>query len=164
MNMKKRTALIGWGAALATAAAAAVSVGATTGGPTDPSARDTAARPQDRPPQVRTESRRIASSVLGRDYKFTLTALRSKADPLAATVHLRVFTRKGDAWKESDRTTVGAPDDFFWFPVTGRHAVCTFSTSSTEPAPVAVSLLVTPSIGCSPEETFEVENGVFVRR
>lgn len=164
MNTKQRAGLIGWGAALATAAAAAVSVGATTGGPTDPSAQDTATRPQDKPPQVRAESRRIASSVLGRDYKFTLTALRSSADPLAATVHLRVFTRQGGRWKESDRATVGSPDDFFWFPLTGRHAVCSFSTSSTEPAPVAVSLLVTPSIGCSPEESFQVEDGSIVPR
>lgn len=164
MNIGKRAALIGWCAALAIAAAAAVSVGATTGGPTDPSARDTATRPQNQPPQVRTESRRIASSVLGRDYRFTLTALRSKADPLAATVHLRVFTRQGGTWKESDLATVGSPDDFFWFPLTGRQAVCTFSTSSREPAPVTVSLLVTPSIGCSPEETFQVENGSIVPR
>ncbi|MCF6525399.1 hypothetical protein [Streptomyces sp. JJ36] len=152
-----------WGAALVTATAATCTVGATMGGPPDGQARQhTDAPPKPRPTHTRpVESRQIASSVLGRDLKFTLTALRSQADPLAASVELRVFTFRGGTWKESDRTTVGETDGFFWFPLTGRQAICTFSTASTEPAPVAVSLLVTPSIGCSPTENFEVENGRF---
>ena len=163
--IKNTRAVISWGVALATATAAAVTIGATTGGPTDPAGHpDTASRQKPRHTQTPTgtESRQIASSVLGRDVKFTLTALRSKADPLAASVRLQVFTLRGGAWKESDRATVGEVDGFFWFPLTGRHAVCTFSTASTEPAPVAVSLLITPSIGCSPAENFQVEDGKIV--
>jgi hypothetical protein len=33
-------------------------------------------------------------------------------------------------------------DGWFWFPLTGKGAICRFSTASTEPAPVAVSLLL----------------------
>jgi hypothetical protein len=50
-------------------------------------------------------------------------------------------------------------DGWFWFPLTGKGAICRFSTASTEPAPVAVSLLVTPSIGCSAAAHYEIRDG-----
>lgn len=162
--IKKPRALISWGAALATATAVAVTIGATTGGPPKPVPHMPSGgkeAPQTTQPRAR-ESRQIASSVLGKDFKFTLTALRSQSDPLAASVRLQVFTFQGGTWKESDRTTVGAVDSWFWFPLTGPHAVCKFSTASTEPAPVAVSLLITPSIGCSPDKNFEIKDGRIV--
>lgn len=158
--------LIGWGAVLATATAATVTIGATTGGgppnplPADPRTRPTAGQEKEPRTEPRaTERRRIATSVLGRDFTFTLTALRSRTDPLAASVRLQVFTFEDGAWRETDRALVGEADAWFWFPLTGRRAVCEFSTAGTEPAPVAVSLLVTPSIGCSPTENFRIENG-----
>ena len=157
-----------WGVALATATAVTVTVGATAGGPpnplpTDPQTRLTAGQwkePQTLPQSA--ERRRIATSVLNRDFKYTLTALRSQTDPLAASVRLEVFTFKNGAWSESDRALVGEADAWFWFPLTGHHAVCEFSTASTEPAPVVVSLLITPSIGCSPAENFQIENGQII--
>ncbi|MBT1093149.1 hypothetical protein [Streptomyces sp. Tu102] len=105
------------------------------------------------------QTRQIASSVLGGDYKITLTALRSPEDELAASVRLQVFTRSGGAWKESDRVTVGDVDGWFWYPLTGKGAVCDFATASTEPAPLTVSLLVTPSIGCSDPVHYLVKEG-----
>lgn len=105
------------------------------------------------------QTRQIASSVLGGDYKITLTALRSTDDAYAASVRLQVYTRSGDAWKESDRVTVGDVDGWFWYPLTGRGAVCEFSTASTEPAPLTVSLLLTPSIGCSDPARYLVKEG-----
>ncbi|MGW6956643.1 hypothetical protein [Streptomyces sp. PAN_FS17] len=104
-------------------------------------------------------TKQIASSVLGGDYKITLTALRSPEDELAASVRLQVFTRGGGAWKESDRVTVGDVDGWFWYPLTGKGAVCDFATASTEPAPLTVSLLVTPSIGCSDPVHYLVKEG-----
>ncbi|CAM5362896.1 hypothetical protein ACWGKK_35165 [Streptomyces chartreusis] len=104
-------------------------------------------------------AKQIASSVLGGDYKITLTALRSPEDELAASVRLQVFTRGGGAWKESDRVTVGDVDGWFWYPLTGKGAVCDFATASTEPAPLTVSLLVTPSIGCSDPVHYLVKEG-----
>ncbi|MEV5910133.1 hypothetical protein AB0M00_14640 [Streptomyces chartreusis] len=105
------------------------------------------------------QTRQIASAVLGGDYKITLTALRSPEDELAASVRLQVFTQSAGAWKESDRVTVGDVDGWFWYPLTGRGAVCEFATASTEPAPLTVSLLVTPSIGCSDPVHYLVKEG-----
>jgi hypothetical protein len=105
------------------------------------------------------QTRQIASSVLGGDYKITLTALRSTQDETAASVRLQVFTQSGGAWKESDRVTVGDVDGWFWYPLTGTGAVCEFSTASTEPAPLTVSLLITPSIGCSDPTHYVVQEG-----
>jgi hypothetical protein len=105
------------------------------------------------------QTRQIASSVLGSDYKVTLTALRSTQDENAASVRLQVYTQSGGAWKESDRVTVGDVDGWFWYPLTGSGAVCEFSTASTDPAPLTVSLLITPSIGCSEATHYEVKEG-----
>lgn len=105
------------------------------------------------------QQRQIASSVLGTDHRITLTALRSAEDGYAASVRLQVHTRSDGAWKESDRVTVGDVDGWFWYPLTGTGAVCRFSTASTEPAPLTVSLLVTPSIGCSDPVHYVVKEG-----
>ncbi|WP_039931730.1 hypothetical protein [Streptomyces viridochromogenes] len=114
---------------------------------------DTAAQKQ------QIQKQQIASSVLGSDYKITLTALRSTEDEYAASVRLQVYTKSGSAWKESDRVTVGDVDGWFWYPLTGKGAVCEFSTASTEPAPLTVSLLLTPSLGCSEPATYLVKEG-----
>ena len=105
------------------------------------------------------QSRQIASSVLGGDYKITLTALRSAEDEYAASVRLQVYTQRGGAWKETDRVTVGDVNGWFWYPLTGKGAVCEFSTASTEPAPLTVSLLLTPSLGCSDPTHYLVKEG-----
>lgn len=105
------------------------------------------------------QQRQIASSVLGTDHRITLTALRSAEDGYAASVRLQVYTRSDGAWRESDRVTVGDVDGWFWYPLTGTGAVCQFSTASTEPAPLTVSLLVTPSIGCSDPVHYVVKEG-----
>ncbi|OLZ68967.1 hypothetical protein AV521_19525 [Streptomyces sp. IMTB 2501] len=101
----------------------------------------------------------IASTVLGSDYKVTLTALRSTHDQYAASVRLQVYKHTDGGWKESDQVTVGDVDGWFWYPLTGSGAVCEFSTASTEPAPLTVSLLVTPSIGCSEPAHYVVKQG-----
>ncbi|MFI1733591.1 hypothetical protein ACH40E_31120 [Streptomyces acidicola] len=109
------------------------------------------------------ETRQIASSVLDADenIKFTLTAIRSTADPLRASVRLKAFMRQNGKFVLSDEVRVGAVDGWFWFPVTGRGAICEFSTASTNPAPVTTSLLITPAIGCSPPQSFELRDGKF---
>ncbi|GAA2480339.1 hypothetical protein [Streptomyces longisporus] len=104
-------------------------------------------------------TQQIASSVLGSDYKITLTALRSTHDEYAASVRLQVYTHTGGTWKESDRVTVGEVDGWFWYPLTGSRSVCEFSTASMEPAPLTVSLLITPSIGCSQPAHYVVKQG-----
>lgn len=105
------------------------------------------------------QTQQIASSVLGSDYKITLTALRSTQDEYAASVRLQVYTHDSGRWKESDRVTVGDVDGWYWYPLTGSQAVCEFATASTEPAPVTVSLTITPSIGCSQPAHYVVKQG-----
>ncbi|MEV6592466.1 hypothetical protein [Streptomyces acidicola] len=109
------------------------------------------------------ETRQIASSVLDADenIKFTLTAIRSTADPLTASVRLKAFMRQNGKFVLSDEVRVGAVDGWFWFPVTGRGAICEFSTASTNPAPITTSLLITPAIGCSAPQSFELRDGKF---
>ncbi|MEU0808943.1 hypothetical protein [Streptomyces sp. NPDC005970] len=109
------------------------------------------------------ETKQIASSVLDADenVKFTLTAIRSTADPLRATVRLKAFTKQHGRLVLSDEVRVGAVDGWFWFPVTGPAAICQFSTASTNPAPIMTSLLITPAIGCSLPEHFELQDGKF---
>ncbi|MFD7137751.1 hypothetical protein [Streptomyces sp. NPDC059894] len=138
-RVRRRTAA----ALVAVAATTAVAVGAGA------SRADTAA----------PRTRQIASSVLGTDYRITLTALRSTEDEYAASVRLQVFTRADGAWKAADRVTVGDVDGWFWYPLTGRGAVCQFSTAGTEPAPLTVSLLLTPSLGCSEPAHYVVKQG-----
>ncbi|MFC3349352.1 hypothetical protein ACFOOM_18340 [Streptomyces echinoruber] len=126
--------------------AAALTTGATAAAP---------AGHTQRAPQTKG----IATSVLGTDYKVTLTAVRSASDPYAASVRMQVYVRKSGAWKESDRIRVGGADGWFWYPLTGRHAVGRFSTAGTEPAPVDVRLLVTPSIGYSTTYHYVIRHG-----
>jgi hypothetical protein len=106
-----------------------------------------------------TETRQIASSQLGDDYRITLTAERTAADEYGASVRLRVYTHGDGGWRQSDSALVGEPDGWFWYPLTGKGAVCQFSTSSSDPAPIDVSLLLTPSLGCSAPQHFTLEDG-----
>ncbi|WP_417198254.1 hypothetical protein [Streptomyces stelliscabiei] len=55
--------------------------------------------------------------------------------------------------------TVGDVNGWFWYPLTGKGAVCAFSTATTDPAPLTVSLLLTPSLGCSDPTHFVVKQG-----
>jgi len=105
------------------------------------------------------KKKQIASSVLGSDYKITLTALQSAEDEYAATVELQVYKQTSGAWKQTDLVTVGDVNGWFWYPLTGSGAICEFSTASSEPAPLTVSLLVTPSIGCSLPVHYSVKEG-----
>ena len=110
-------------------------------------------------PAAATGTRQIASSELGDDYRITLTAERTAGDEYSASVRLRVYTRSDGAWRQSDSAVVGEPAGWFWYPLTGKGAVCQFSTSSSEPAPIDVSLLLTPSLGCSQPQHFILEEG-----
>ncbi|MFE6402482.1 hypothetical protein [Streptomyces alboflavus] len=146
----------GRGVAAAATLLMAAALGAAGAGSSN---AETAKSPKTAKSAAAPQSRQIASSVLGTDYKLTLTALRSTDDQYAASVRLQVFQQRDGAWKESDRVTVGDVDGWFWYPLTGKGAVCAFSTASTEPAPLSVSLLVTPSIGCSDPVRYVVKQG-----
>ncbi|WP_327189492.1 hypothetical protein [Streptomyces xinghaiensis] len=105
---------------------------------------------------------RIASATLGDDRLITLTAVRSRVDRLAATVRLAIHTKVRGRWIEEDRAVVGERNGWFWYPLTGRSSVCEFSTSNAQLEPIGVSLLITPSIGCSAVHRFHVEDGQLI--
>ncbi|MDJ1137182.1 hypothetical protein [Streptomyces iconiensis] len=147
--------------AAATAAAALVAGSTTaTASAAAPSATASASAGAEVAPAGKAvEEERIATTTLGDDYKLALTALRDTGDPYAASVRLTVYGHTSGAWKETDRVTIGETGGWFWYPLTGNGAVCRFTAGSTNPAPIEVSLTVTPSIGCSPTEHFTLKDG-----
>jgi hypothetical protein len=118
------------------------------------------------PSAAATTTKQIAVSTLGQDFRASLTALRGPADRGAptATVKVAVFKRSAGAWRLIGRLRVGATNAWFWNVVTGRGAICQFSTSNVPPYPMQVRLLVSPSIGCSDVTyNFHIDNdGAFV--
>lgn len=88
------------------------------------------------------QGRRLATATVGTDLTVTVTAQRT--GDTSANVYL-ALAGHGSQWSER------VPGGWFWYPLTGRNAVCEFGVTSrpgTRPV-VNLSLLVTPSIGCS---------------
>ncbi|WP_017624189.1 hypothetical protein [Nocardiopsis chromatogenes] len=93
------------------------------------------------------ETHRIATTTFGSDLKIALTAHRS--GEYEAIVELVAFRHGKSGWRPVDRAPVG--DTWFWYPLTGKGAVCDLALSNRpgdEPS-ATVSLLLTPSLGCS---------------
>ena len=98
-----------------------------------------------------TTTKQIAVSTLGQDFRTALTAIRgpSHGGAPAATVKVAVYQRSAGKWRLVGRQTIGGNDAWFWNVVTGRGAICQFSTSDVSPYAMEVRLLVSASIGCS---------------
>jgi hypothetical protein len=110
-------------------------------------------------------TQQIASSTLDQDLRVTLTAMRGPDDRGAptATVWLAAYTRSNSSWQSLGRVRVGEPNGWFWFPLTGGHAICGFSASDYPSSSIAVRLRVTPSVGCSDQVfRFRVDQGKLV--
>ena len=137
-------------AALCGAAAIPATAGATP----------TAATGDRTPHPLRTDE--IAATTFDDERKVTLTAVRSRHDELAASVVLTTYTYEDGRWRHEDRTMVGDRDGWFWYPLTGDEAVCEFSTASADPQSMSVSLVITPSIGCSPSHHYHMEDGQII--
>jgi hypothetical protein len=94
----------------------------------------------------------IAVTTLGKDFRTTLTAVRgsgSGGGTPVATVRVAAYERSAGKWKLIGRQLVGQRNAWFWNVVTGKGAICRFSTSGQSPYPIEVRLLVSDSIGCS---------------
>lgn len=101
------------------------------------------------------ESHRIATTALGSDLKVVLTAHRS--GEYEAIIELTAFRHGKDGWRPVDRAPVG--DTWFWYPLTGKGAVCELTVSDRpdgEPS-TTVSLVLTPSLGCSEPITVPID-------
>jgi hypothetical protein len=96
------------------------------------------------------QSRQIASATVGTDLTATVTVTRSGDTDADAYI---TFSSNGS--KTSERV----PGDWFWSPLTGKNAVCEFGIDNRPGAKpvVDLSLLITPSIGCSETAHFTVE-------
>jgi hypothetical protein len=96
------------------------------------------------------QTSRLASATVGTDLTVTVRAQRTGES--SANVYL-AFSSHGSQWSER------VPGEWFWYPLTGQGAVCEFSVTSrpnTKPV-VGLSLLITPSIGCSDTLHYTVE-------
>jgi hypothetical protein len=96
------------------------------------------------------DTRQLASATVGTDLTVTVRAQRTGDS--SANVYL-AFSSHGSQWSER------VPGEWFWYPLTGQGAVCGFSVTSlpnTKPV-VGLSLLITPSIGCSDTLHYTVE-------
>jgi hypothetical protein len=99
------------------------------------------------------ESHLVTAAEFGTDLRVTLTAHR--VGDLEAKVELVAYRTEAGAWTQVDRATVG--ETWFWYPLTGTGAVCAFSVADPAGTPeVTVSLLLSPSLGCSDPETVTV--------
>jgi hypothetical protein len=96
------------------------------------------------------QTTQLASATVGTDLTVTVRAQRTGES--SANVYL-AFAGHGSQWSER------VPGEWFWYPLTGQGAVCEFSVTSlpnTKPV-VGLSLLITPSIGCSDTLRYTVE-------
>jgi hypothetical protein len=89
----------------------------------------------------------IGSTTLGTDLKVTLRAY--KTGQYDAWVYVATFRYANGAWQPAWHERV--PGNWFWSPLTGKGGVCSLAVGNQPQATptVDVSLLITPSIGCS---------------
>jgi hypothetical protein len=102
---------------------------------------------------VRAPQRQIAVAVLS-GFKVVLIATRGPGQSaLAATVSAAGYESTGQGWELIAAKTIGTPKQWFWYSV----SVCGLTVTQLKPEPgsaaprdtVAVTLLMTPALGCS---------------
>jgi hypothetical protein len=102
--------------------------------------------------------RTIASATVD-DFRVSVRAVKGPGDggaPLAS-VQVEAFVKRAGKWRSVGRRTVGRPDGFFWFPLTGPGGVRRFTVESFPVKRVTFQLLITPSAGFSPIYRYRVQ-------
>jgi hypothetical protein len=102
------------------------------------------------------QRRQLAATTLS-EFRVVVTATREPGHPLLATVTAAGFRRSGSHWQLIARKRIGKASGWFWFAVqTCSLQTTQFKNNTTSPSPAVVrfdsiklSLLITPSIGCS---------------
>jgi hypothetical protein len=99
----------------------------------------------------RPQHRQLAVTTLS-SFKVVLTATRGPGNPPRATVTAAGFRRSGGHWHLISTKRIGQVNGWFWFSVD----TCSLTTTQFWSVPrtrrvatINVSLLATPSIGCS---------------
>jgi hypothetical protein len=104
------------------------------------------------PATARPTMRRIVYAKLDHDLEVIVTATRGPSEGGAptATVSFEAFRLAGgERVPLGSDDAVGRPNGWFWYVVTGPAAVCRFSVDDHPPIMLKLSLLISPSIGCS---------------
>jgi hypothetical protein len=114
-------------------------------------AESSSAIPSSAPRATAAEGQELGSTILGTDLKVSLRAYRT--GDTEALVDVAAFRYSGGTWQPAWHERV--PGDWFWFPLTGKGGVC--SLAVTNGGAITVSLLITPSIGCSDPIHFTVD-------
>ncbi|MGH8927944.1 MAG: hypothetical protein ACRDWH_06305, partial [Acidimicrobiia bacterium] len=98
------------------------------------------------PNEPENDERVIAIATEG-GFDFQLVVEKaSEGPPPTATVTLTVYENGSII----DQALVDQPGSFFWFPLTGPEATCSFLTrADTGDIVIDVQLLLSPSLGCS---------------
>jgi hypothetical protein len=98
--------------------------------------------------------RRVARKRRG-DLLVILTATRAPDESPAprATVRIRALRRHLGVWRPLGRRVVGHRDGFFWYPLTGRHAIRGFRVNPDTGA-IRFRVLLTPALGYSKRYRF----------
>ncbi|GAA1276801.1 hypothetical protein GCM10009609_44810 [Pseudonocardia aurantiaca] len=109
------------------------------------------------------DEREMAEARLG-DFRVAVTATREPDEDAipTASVRLTVEEQVDGAWVHVDRELVGERGGWFWYPLTGRGAVCLLTVGDTPARRTELSLLLSPSLGCSPTYRFELRAGQLV--
>jgi hypothetical protein len=97
------------------------------------------------------QHRQLAVAALS-NFKVVLTATRTSGQPPRATVTASGFRRSGGHWRLISTQRIGKASQWFWFSVDTCSLTTTQfqgSSPTRRVAAIKVSLLVTPSIGCS---------------
>ena len=100
------------------------------------------------------QRRQLAVTALS-DFKVVLTASREPGHPLLATVTAAGFRRSDGGWTLIATKRIGQASEWSWFATQTCSLRVTQFKNSTSPSVVrfdsiSVSLLITPSVGCSP--------------
>jgi hypothetical protein len=85
-------------------------------------------------------------------FRVVITATRDGGNPPRATVTATGFRRSGGLWRRISTQLIGAPGQWFWFSTDTcslRATQFAGAAPTRRVATIRISLLATPSIGCS---------------
>jgi hypothetical protein len=117
------------------------------------------------PAGAAASTRTVAEATLHARTKVVVTATKVGADQGAptATARLAVYQRSGSGeWRLLDQRVIGKAGGWFWYVLTDRGSVCAFDLRETSTLRIGVSLLYSPSVGCSPVSRYVLQNGRLV--
>jgi hypothetical protein len=121
--------------------------------------------PASAPAGAAASTRTVAEATLHANTRVVVTATKVGADQGAptATVRLAVYQRSASGdWRLLGQRVIGKAGGWFWYVLTDPGSVCAFDLRETPTLRIGVSLLYSPSIGCSPIYSYQRYNNQLV--